>query len=148
MTAARVARRCAPAIAGSRSSAERQVAPDATALVYACRHPQIGAMMSDMDAAATPTLVLDPSTPILTGEDAGRSARSALGLDAVDDGSGRITVRIPAAVVTSSFIHGLLEPSVRRLGLERFKARYAFEATRDVRDNIDTNVELVAYQNR
>jgi hypothetical protein len=92
---------------------------------------------------STVTLEIDPTKRILTGEEAGRSARSDLGLDAVDRGDKTAVVRIDTPVVTSSFIMGLVKPSVRSLGLEGFKAKYAFEASPSVRESILTNAQRV-----
>ncbi|MEJ1977852.1 MAG: hypothetical protein WDN49_18840 [Acetobacteraceae bacterium] len=92
---------------------------------------------------STVTLEIDPKRRILTGEAAGRSARSELGLDAVDQRTGTAVVRIDTPVVTSSFIMGLFEPSVRSLGLAGFKAKYAFEASPSVRESILTNAQRV-----
>ena len=91
-------------------------------------------------------MTIDPSRRILTGESVGQSVRSELGLDAEDVRDGPAVVRIDTPIVTSSFIKGLLEPSVRSLGLERFKQKYDFAAPRDVREGILAQAQLVADQ--
>ena len=74
------------------------------------------------------TLQIAPDAGMLRGEEAGRSARAELNLDAVDQGPDKAVVRIGSPVVTSSFIRGLVEPSVRLLGFDGFVEKYAFEA--------------------
>jgi hypothetical protein len=89
------------------------------------------------------TLEIDPAKRILTGEAAGRSVRSELGLDAVDRGDETAVVRIDTPVVTFSFIKGLVESSIRTLGLDGFKAKYRFEAAPSVRDSIQMNASIL-----
>ncbi len=84
-------------------------------------------------------LQIDPDGGMLRGEEAGRSARAGLNLDAVDQGPGKAVVRIASPVVTSSFLRGMLEPSVRRLGFDGFIEKYAFEASPVVRESIRLN---------
>ena len=105
-------------------------------------------MIPGMDKEQSGRLVLNSELGILYGEDAGRSKRSELRLDEADNGPGPVVVKVEAPVVTSAYIQGLLEPSVRRLGLARFRQHYTFEASRDVRDNIDANVAFVAEASR
>ncbi len=90
------------------------------------------------------TLAVAPGTWLLTGEEAGRTARAALKLDEADAGDAEVHVRLPAPVVTSEYIRAMVGPSVKRLGLAEFEKRYRFEASRDVRDMIQANAELVA----
>ena len=82
------------------------------------------------------TVSLDPSDPVLSGEAAGLSARATLGLDTLDQDGAPAVVRIGSSVITSSFIAGLLGQSVRALGLDGFRAKYAFEATPMTRERI------------
>ena len=84
-------------------------------------------------------LQLAPDGGMLRGEEAGRAARAALNLDAVDRGPDKAVVRIGSPVVTASFLRGLLEPSVRSLGLDGFTEKYAFEASPVGRESIRLN---------
>ncbi len=92
---------------------------------------------------STVTLKMDPSKRILMGEDAGRVARSELGLDAMDQTDDTVVVQIDSPVVTSTFIRGLVEQSVRKLGLEGFHAKYKFAAEPAVRESIRLNASIL-----
>ena len=106
-------------------------------------------MTRDDDVAAlseTVSLAIPGDRSILAGAELGQKTREALKLDEIDRSPDvAITVRIPmSAVVTSSFIRGLVEPSVRELGYERFTHKYGFDAAPSVRDNILINARLAA----
>ncbi len=92
---------------------------------------------------STVTLKMDPSKRILKGEDAGRAARSELGLDAMDQTDDMVVVEIDTPVVTSTFIRALVEPSVRKLGLDGFHAKYKFVAEPTVRESIRINASIL-----
>jgi hypothetical protein len=68
---------------------------------------------------------------VLAGRDAGREARRLAKIEALESAAApgdTIEVRIPQRIisVTSSFFLGLFAESIRRLGVEGFRARYRF----------------------
>ena len=81
---------------------------------------------------------------ILSGKIPGMRARELYGLDQLDSTSGRVVVKIGVPVVTSSFILGMFSDSVRRLGVDGFFAKYDFEASEAVIDNIRVNARYSA----
>lgn len=92
---------------------------------------------------STVTLKIGPADRILSGEAAGRAARSELRLDEADQGGDTVVVQIDTPAVTSTFIRGLIEQSVRRLGLDGFNAKYKFAAEPGVRESIRLNASIL-----
>jgi hypothetical protein len=82
------------------------------------------------------TLLIDPEHTVLVGADLGRSERERLGLDQIDETDEPAVVKIDTSAILSDFIHALIGPSVRKLGFDRFMAKYQFDAAPGVRQNI------------
>lgn len=71
----------------------------------------------------------DSDAPVLSGRPRGKAVRESTCLDGIDETEGEIAVRIPedVYVISSSFLLGLLGPSIRKLGEDRFRRRFRFE---------------------
>jgi hypothetical protein len=90
------------------------------------------------------TLVINPELNVLVGADLGRRERERLGLDQIDETDEPTVVKIDTAAILSDFIHALIGPSVRKLGFDRFAAKYQFDAAPGVRQNILETARLDA----
>ena len=71
----------------------------------------------------------DSDVPVLSGRGRGEAVRKSTRLDSIDETEEKIVVRIPedVYVVASSFLLGLLGPSIRKLEENRFRSRFRFE---------------------
>lgn len=71
----------------------------------------------------------DGDVPVLSGHRRGKAARKATRLNVADETEDEIIVRVPedVYVVVSSFLFGLLGPSIRKLVENRFHRRFRFE---------------------
>lgn len=91
-------------------------------------------------------IVLEPEggVRVLSGKMPGRLARAKYLLDEIDASDRRVVVRVKVPVLTSSFILGMFSQSVRKLGVEKFREKYYFEANKGIMDNIDVNIRFSA----
>ncbi len=66
---------------------------------------------------------------LYSGNPRGQAVRKAAGLDAADQKGEEVVIVVPSDVfaVTASFLSGLLAPSIRTLGRDRFVEQYKFE---------------------
>jgi hypothetical protein len=82
------------------------------------------------------TIEADDAEPFLNGEQRGKVERGNLDLDRIDGTDEHVVLKFDPAVVTSSFIEGLVGPSVDTLGYSGFKQKYRIEGTRPVIENV------------
>jgi hypothetical protein len=82
------------------------------------------------------TVTINPALNVLVGADLGRRERDRLKLDQIDETDEPTVVKIDTSAILSDFIHALIGPSVRKLGFDGFIAKYQFDATPAVRQNI------------
>lgn len=83
-----------------------------------------------------------PSGAVLSGKIIGLNARASYKLDELDTAPGKVTVKIPARLVTSSFVLGMFSQSVTKLGLDGFFEKYQFDANPSVLEAIDLNARF------
>jgi hypothetical protein len=69
-----------------------------------------------------------PGTRVYSGQPRGKAARQHFRVDSLDREEGVVTVLIPSDTysIGPSFLLGLFEPSIIKLGEDRFFAKYKF----------------------
>lgn len=82
----------------------------------------------------------------LSGHDRGVEARARLELDRLDSAAASVELVVPVTVkaLSPSFLQGMLTRSIRQLGRDRFRNHYVFVTSKDIRDQVDDIVALVA----
>jgi hypothetical protein len=82
---------------------------------------------------------------VLIGHDRGVAIREDTDLDALDQSDEEVVIAIPStlATLTPSFVQGFLAGSIRRLGEDRFHARYRFEAPPHLSTDIQAGIDRV-----
>ena len=86
--------------------------------------------------ARTVTISAEDAQQFLTGVESGKAKRDDLHLDQIDKSDDHIVLQFEPAVVTSTFIEGLVGSSVDTLGYKGFKEKYRIEGTRPVIENV------------
>ena len=86
--------------------------------------------------ARTVTISANEAGQILNGVERGKAERHDLHLDQIDSSDDRIVLQFVTPVVTSTFIEGLVGPSIDTLGYDGFKQKYRIEGTRPVIENV------------
>jgi hypothetical protein len=86
----------------------------------------------------TRTVTVSATAPewFLNGIESGQSKRANLDLDRIDRSTDNVTLEFTTPVVTSTFIEGLVGPSIDALGYSGFKEKYRIEGTRPVVENV------------
>jgi hypothetical protein len=81
-------------------------------------------------------------TRVYSGQPRGKAARQHFRIDALDREDGVVTVLIPRDTysIGPSFLLGLFEPSIVRLGRDRFYARYKFPWNAILLDSLNETV--------
>lgn len=82
----------------------------------------------------------------LTGQDRGVAARELFDLDSIDQTEEDVRIIVPADLdaISTSFFQGMFTASVRAASsAEAFFARYRFEATPSIREQVFRGVERI-----
>ena len=90
--------------------------------------------------------IVDDTAFNLSGQERGQFARAQLKLDEYDEGHCLVVLSVPEslAVLSPSFVQGLLAPTVRRYGSRMaFYERYKIEASDFMRKQIDSGVRRI-----
>lgn len=85
-------------------------------------------------------------TRVFSGQPRGKAARQHFRIDALDREDGVVTVMIPADTysIGPSFLLGLFEPSIVRLGKDRFYGKYRFPWNAILLDSLNETVARAA----
>jgi hypothetical protein len=81
----------------------------------------------------------DTGSLVISGRPKGELLRDKLQLDQEDERPDAVEVIIPTHIISlnSSFFLGLFAPSVQKLGIEKFDAKYKFQANAEIREDIE-----------
>ena len=81
-------------------------------------------------------------TRVYSGQPRGKAARQYFRVDSLDREDGVVTVLIPSDTysIGPSFLLGLFEPSVKKLGEDRFFAKYKFPWNEILLDSLHETV--------
>jgi hypothetical protein len=76
---------------------------------------------------------------VISGRPKGEFLREKLQLDLEDERHEPVEVIIPEHIISlnSSFFLGLFAPSVQKLGIEKFDAKYKFQAIAEIHEDIE-----------
>jgi hypothetical protein len=80
---------------------------------------------------------------VFSGRPKGEHVRKALILDTEDQSPDRVEVRVPDEIIAlnRSFFLGLFGPSVRQLGEEAFRKKYAFHSSSLALRDIEAGIQ-------
>ena len=81
----------------------------------------------------------DSGSLVISGRPKGEMLREKLHLDVEDEQPNIVEIIIPSHVISlnSSFFLGLFAPSVQKLGMEKFDAKYRFRAIPEIHEDIE-----------
>ena len=80
---------------------------------------------------------------VISGRDKGVRARGEKKLNVIDANNEVINIEIPEDIISlnPSFFLGMFGPSIRSLGIEKFRSKYLFKCSESIKKTIDAETE-------